>query len=93
MGINTGIVIMFSYALSSLTAAFAGVLIAPLTLTGATMGASLGLKAFAVAIIGGLSSGFGIIIGGLILGIRQKLQRVFISQRVIKMSQAYYFYC
>ncbi len=54
MGINTGLVITFSYALSSLTAAFAGVLIAPLTLTGATMGAVLGLKAFAVAIIGGL---------------------------------------
>jgi len=43
MGINTGLVITFSYALSSLTAAFAGVLIAPLTLTGATMGAVLGL--------------------------------------------------
>ena len=42
MGINTGLVITFSYALSSLTAAFAGVLIAPLTLTGATMGAALG---------------------------------------------------
>lgn len=38
MGINTGLVITFSYALSSLTAGFAGVLIAPLTLTGATDG-------------------------------------------------------
>ncbi len=44
-------------------------LVAPLTLTGATMGGALGLKAFAVAIIGGLSSGMGIIVGGLILGI------------------------
>ena len=79
MGINTGIVIMFSYGLSSLTAAFAGVLIAPLTLTGATMGASLGLKAFAVAIIGGLSSGFGIIIGGLILGITETTTGFYIS--------------
>ena len=35
MGINTGLVITFSYALSSMSAAFAGVLIAPLTLTGA----------------------------------------------------------
>ena len=67
MGINTGMVITFSYALSSLTAAFAGVLVAPLTLTGATMGAVLGLKAFAVAIIGGLSSGMGVVVGGLIL--------------------------
>ena len=79
MGINTGVVIMFSYALSSVTAAFAGVLISPLTLTGATMGASLGLKAFAVAIIGGLSSGFGIIIGGLILGIAETTTGFYIS--------------
>ena len=79
MGINTRLVIMFSYALSSLTAAFAGVLIAPLTLTGATMGGALGLKAFAVAIIGGLSSGLGIIIGGLILGITETATGFYIS--------------
>ncbi len=79
MGINTGLVITFSYALSSLTAAFAGVLIAPLTLTGATMGAALGLKAFAVAIIGGLSSGMGIIVGGLILGIAETTTGFYLS--------------
>lgn len=37
VGINTSLVITFSYALSSLTAALAGVLVAPVTLTGATM--------------------------------------------------------
>jgi branched-chain amino acid transport system permease protein len=79
MGINTARVITFSYALSSLTAAFAGVLIAPLTLTGATMGAVLGLKAFAVAIIGGLTSGLGIIVGGLILGIAETTTGFYIS--------------
>ena len=79
MGINTSLVITFSYALSSLTAAFAGVLIAPLTLTGATMGTSLGLKAFAVAIIGGLSSGLGIVVGGLILGIVETATGFYIS--------------
>ena len=79
MGINTSVVITFSYALSSLTAAFAGVLIAPLTLTGATMGGALGLKAFAVAIIGGLSSGMGIIVGGLILGIVETATGFYVS--------------
>ena len=71
MGINTGLVITFSYALSSMIAAFAGVLIAPLTLTGAIMGAVLGLKAIAVAIIGGLNSGMVIIVGGMILGVAE----------------------
>ena len=79
MGINTSLVITFSYALSSLAAAFAGVLVAPVTLTGAAMGAVLGLKAFAVAIIGGLSSGLGVIVGGLILGITETLTGYYIS--------------
>lgn len=79
MGINTRMVITFSYALSSATAAFAGVLVAPLTLTGATMGAALGLKAFAVAIIGGLTSGVGVIVGGLILGIAETVTGFYIS--------------
>ncbi len=79
MGINTRMVITFSYALSSMTAAFAGVLIAPLTLTGATMGVVLGLKAFSVAIIGGLNSGMGVIVGGLLLGIAETTTGFYIS--------------
>jgi branched-chain amino acid transport system permease protein len=79
MGINTGMVITFSYALSSMTAAFAGVLIAPLTLTGSTMGVVLGLKAFSVAIIGGLNSGMGVIVGGLILGIVETTTGYYVS--------------
>ena len=79
MGINTSLVITFSYALSSATAGFAGALIAPLTLTGATMGAVLGLKAFAVAIIGGLTSGLGIIVGGVILGIAETTTGFYLS--------------
>ena len=79
MGINTGAVITFSYALSSMTAAFAGVLIAPITLTGPRLGAVLGLKAFAVAIIGGLNSGFGVIVGGLIIGILEKFTGYYLS--------------
>ena len=79
MGIDTSRVITFSYALSSLAAAFAGVLIAPVTSTGAAMGGALGLKAFAVAIIGGLSSGVGVVVGGLILGITENLTGYYIS--------------
>ena len=79
MGINTKLVITFSYALSSATAAFAGALIAPLPLTSATMGASLGLKAFAVAIIGGLTSGMGAIVGGIILGIAETATGFYLS--------------
>lgn len=79
MGIDTGRVITFSYALSSMSAAFAGVLVAPVTLTGAGMGAALGLKAFAVAIIGGINSGVGVVAGGLILGVVETLTGYYVS--------------
>jgi branched-chain amino acid transport system permease protein len=79
MGINTSMVITFSYALSSATAAFAGVLVAPLTLTGSTMGTALGLKAFSVAIIGGLTSGMGVIVGGLMIGLAETMTGFYIS--------------
>lgn len=79
MGINTGLMISLSYGMSSMTAALAGVLVAPVTLTGATMGAVLGLKAFAVAIIGGLSSGLGAVVGGLMLGIIETLTGYYVS--------------
>jgi branched-chain amino acid transport system permease protein len=79
MGINTRLVITFSYALSSMSAAFAGVLVAPITLTGPAMGAVLGLKAFAVAIIGGLSSGVGVFVGGLILGVAETVTGFYVS--------------
>jgi branched-chain amino acid transport system permease protein len=79
MGINASQVITFSYALSCATAAFAGVLVAPLTLAGAGMGASLGLKAFAVAIIGGLTSGMGAVVGGLILGVSETATGFYLS--------------
>lgn len=79
MGIDTKRIITLSYALSAMTAAFAGVLVAPITLTGATMGSVLALKAFAVAIIGGLESGLGVIVGGLILGIVETLTGFYVS--------------
>jgi len=79
MGVNTAQVITLSYALSSLTAAFAGVLVGPVTLTGASLGSALGLKAFAVAIIGGLNSGMGVVVGGVLLGITDRLTGYYIS--------------
>ncbi len=79
MGINTSLVITFSYSLSSMAAAFAGVLIAPNTSISSTTTAALGLKAFAVAIIGGLNSGLGAIVGGLILGITENMTGYYVS--------------
>jgi len=79
MGINTGRVIAGSFALSCATAAYVGVLIAPITLTGAEMGLVLALKGFAAAILGGLTSGLGAVIGGLVIGMAEATTAFYIS--------------
>jgi branched-chain amino acid transport system permease protein len=79
MGINVPFVITTSFIVSSAIAAVSGVLVAPLTLAGPTMGILLGTKAQAVAIIGGLQSGLGVVVGGLILGLSEQLTARYIS--------------
>jgi branched-chain amino acid transport system permease protein len=54
-------------------AALAGVLIAPITLAGGTVGPTLTLKAFTAAVLGGLSSTFGVVVGALLLGLFEML--------------------
>jgi branched-chain amino acid transport system permease protein len=73
MGINAGWVVASAFALSCALAGFAGLLIAPLTATGATMGVMLGIKGFAAAVVGGLSSPRGAVLGGLIIGTLEAL--------------------
>lgn len=79
MGVNTRLAVSFSYALSSAIAGAAGFLLAPLTSASTDMGGELGLKAFGVAIIGGLVDFKGVILSGLILGIFENLVAVYIS--------------
>ncbi|CAN7481322.1 branched-chain amino acid ABC transporter permease [Pseudoduganella sp. LjRoot289] len=69
MGIRAAWVVSGSFALSGALAAIAGLLIAPLTTTSASMGVVLGLKAFQVAVLGGLTSARGVLVGGLVIGV------------------------
>ena len=79
MGINQGKVIHFSFMLSSAMACFAGLLVGPVTLVSATMGTVLGVKAYAVSIIGGLESSYGVLVGGALLGLSESLTARYIS--------------
>lgn len=79
MGINVNRVIALSFALASLLGAVAGILIAPLAQASATMGVLFGLKGFAVAIIGGITSAPGVVIAGLGFGIIEKFVEGYIS--------------
>jgi len=69
MGINVPAAIMAAYALSTVFAGAAGIMIAPLFNVYSDMGTVFGLKAFAVAILGGITSAWGVVLAGLIFGV------------------------
>ncbi len=71
MGINVRQMVVVAYVISSILAGIAGVLIAPVIFAHAEMGALLGLKAFAAAIIGGIENPVGILVVGIGLGIAE----------------------
>ena len=73
MGINVNRVVAIAFAISTVFAAVAGLLIAPLFSVNAEMGMLFGLKAFAVAILGGISSAGGVFAAGLLFGLTEAL--------------------
>lgn len=73
MGIPIRRAVAGAFALSALFAGIAGVLIAPLFNVHADMGTLFGLKAFAVAILGGITSAWGVMIAGLLFGTAEAL--------------------
>lgn len=73
MGINVQMTILGAYALSTVFAGAAGILIAPLFNVHSDMGTLFGLKAFAVAILGGITSAWGVMLGGILFGCTEAL--------------------
>jgi len=71
MGINVRQMVIVAYIISSILAGIAGMLVAPIIFAHAEMGALLGLKAFAAAIIGGIENPIGILLVGIGLGIAE----------------------
>lgn len=80
MGIDTGRVVMISFALAAMLGALAGVAVTPLTSTRFDIGSGIAVKGFAAAILGGLGSPIAAVAGGLLLGL--------IEQAVIPLSSS-----
>lgn len=79
VGINTQWVLLGSFAMSGALGAVGGVLVAPITFTSYDAGVVLGVKGFAAAALGGLGSGAGAIVGGLVLGVLEALTAGYLS--------------
>ena len=79
MGIDVDRIVMLSFGLAALFGAGAGVLVAPVIQASAGMGVILGLKGFAVAIIGGITSAPGVVLAGLAFGVMEKVVAGYVS--------------
>ena len=79
MGISATHTVMLSYGLSGLVAAMAGILVSPITTVGPTMASALILKAFSVAVVAGLDSGFGVVVIGIFLGALESLTSFYLG--------------
>ena len=73
MGIRVGRMLTVGWALSAAVGAVAGLLIAPLILLQPPMMMGVLLFAFAAAVLGGLDSPVGAVVGGLIIGVSENL--------------------
>lgn len=79
MGIPVRRVNMMIWGLSAAVAAFAGILLAPVTFVHSNMG-FIGLKAFPAAVVGGFGSVPGSIVGGLIIGLVEALAGFYLPE-------------
>jgi branched-chain amino acid transport system permease protein len=79
VGISVNRMVSLSFALSAAIGAAAGIVIVPITLCGYDVGTMLGLKGFCAAVLGGLGSSPGSILGGFLLGVLEALGAGLIS--------------
>lgn len=69
LGIPSEKMVLAAFAMSAAMGGVAGVIIAPVTMSSYDMGTMLGLKGFCAAMLGGLGSVMGAVLGGLLLGV------------------------
>ena len=79
MGINVRLAITVSFMISTALAGLAGLLIAPLFSVHSDMGTLFGIKAFAVAILGGITSASGVMLAGLAYGLIEAMVTAYLG--------------
>jgi branched-chain amino acid transport system permease protein len=82
VGIRVGRMLALGWILSSIVGAVAGMLLAPTLFLSPTMMAGALLFAFAAAVLGGLDSPVGAIVGGLTMGVVQNMAGTYIGSNI-----------
>ncbi|MGA3137636.1 MAG: branched-chain amino acid ABC transporter permease [Xanthobacteraceae bacterium] len=81
VGIDTSRMIEISFAVSATIGAVGGILATPIALTSYSTGTFLALKGFVAAMLGGMGSPLGAVIGGLLLGLIEQLGAGYLSSQ------------
>ena len=79
VGINVQHSVMWSFVIGALAGCVAGAIITPLTFTSYDQGALIGFKGFSAAMLGGVGSLYGAVIGGIALGLLETLAAGYLS--------------
>ncbi len=79
VGVKVETTVLISFGIAALAGALAGAIITPLTLASYDQGAMFGFKGFSAAMLGGIGSLPGAVVGGLALGLLESLGSFYIS--------------
>lgn len=79
VGVNVQGTILVSFGIAALAGALAGAIVTPLTLASYDQGAMFGFKGFSAAMLGGVGSLPGAVVGGLALGLLEAFGSFYIS--------------
>jgi branched-chain amino acid transport system permease protein len=79
LGVNVPLTIVLAFVLSAIFGGLAGALLTPLISTSAQTGLLMTLKGFTAAVLGGISSPVGSVVGGFMLGLIEAFATGFIS--------------
>lgn len=83
MGVNVNRTISMTFAIGSSLAAIAGILFSSsYVYVYPTMGSLVGIKAFVAAVLGGIGSVPGAMLGGILLGLIESLSKTYISNQM-----------
>jgi branched-chain amino acid transport system permease protein len=88
VGIRTGWILALGWGLASVIGAVAGIMAAPIVYLDPNMMGGILLYAFAAALLGGLTSPLGAVIGGFTVGVLENLAGAYIVGTEIKLSVA-----
>ena len=79
MGIRVNTMVLLSFAMSAALGAAAGIILTPLTMTGADGGMLLAIKGFSAAMLGGMGSILGALLGSLVFAFLESFSSTFIA--------------